>query len=291
MDEDKQLTIVIVAFKSNGVVAECLSSIEKHNDIGDTLEVIVVDNHPVEDAAFATIANRFPWARTICNPANGGFGQGNNLGAQIANGKYILFLNPDTVLVEPVFAYAVQQFAADPRLAMFGMLLYDPKGKICNNSFGIMPERKRLLPSLAWLPLIKYCAITPQHIFPLGADLFVRKKIFDEAGRFDERMFMCYEEPDLVRRLPVGSRVKIFNRKIIHLEGHTTESEGIERRIKWAMDSERYYFRKHGLDYRKYSIYALATLRLKKFAKFLLGRIPNRTDTLLLEHYRRARHD
>lgn len=289
MKVTKQLSLVIVTFKSNDVVDNCLASIQKYNDIGDALEVIVVDNHPIGGEAFATLAPKFPWVRTICNPANGGFGQGNNLGARIAGGSYILFLNPDTILVEPIFNYAIRQFALDSSLVMFGMLLYGVDGKICNNSFGIMPERKRLLPSMIWLPLIKYCGVTPKHLFPLGADLFVRKDSFDRAGRFDEGMFLCYEEPDLVRRLPTGSRVKIFNKKIIHLEGHTTESEGIERRINWALDSERYYFRKHGLDYRKFSAYALASLRFKTLAKRLFGRIPSRTETLLLDHYQASR--
>jgi GT2 family glycosyltransferase len=285
---NKLLSVVIVTFKSNKVVFDCLKSIEKYNDLSDKLEVIVVDNHPFNQDAFADIASSFPWVISIANPENGGFGQGNNKGVEISQGQYVLFLNPDTELIEPIFKYAINQFETDCHLAIFGMLLYDRNGKICGNSFGIMPECKGLLPATFWLPFIKYIHYTPRHIFPLGADMFVRKDIFEGAGGFDESMFLCYEEPDLVRRIPHNYHVKIFNKSILHLEGHTTESVGSERRISWALESEQYYFRKHKLNYIKYSIFVMSTLLIKKLARLFLGRTACRVDIQLAEHYWRV---
>lgn len=281
------LSVIIVTYQSNNVVVECLNSINKFNDIGDALEVIVVDNYPYGNDSFAYLGLEFPWMRSIRNPENRGFGHANNEGVRIAQGEYILFLNPDTEIVEHIFGYAVRQFENNPELNVFGMLLYDRNGKICSNSFAIMPEHRGFLPSTIWVPIYKYCHYTPQHIFPLGADLFIRKSSFMEAGGFDENMFLCYEEPDLVRRILGSQQVKIFNKKIIHLGGHAIDSLATERFITSFIDSEQYYFKKHKLDYSSYARYVLARLRIKNIVKRFIGKIVSHADILFMDHYRR----
>jgi GT2 family glycosyltransferase len=287
MVDNIKLSVIIVAYKSNDVVNKCLESIEKYNDIGDRLEVILVDNYPIENDAFGNLELRYKWLRTICNPENKGFGHGNNKGVRIAKGEYILFLNPDTELVEPIFDYAVRQFTNNSNLTVFGMLLYDKDGKICFNSFSIMPEHKGFLPSFLWVPIFRYCRFTPRNIFPLGADFFIRKSAFLAAGGFDENIFLCYEEPDLMRRIPGSRKVRIFNKRIIHLGGHAMESVTTERYITWFLESEQYYFNKHRLNYPRYARYALSRLRIKNIVKRLTGSKSSHADIMFMEHYHR----
>jgi len=254
----KLLTVVIVTYNSRDVISSCLDSINKFNDIDDELEVIIVDNSPMSGNTYLYIVNNYRWVKIIRNPENKGYGQGNNLGARKAKGKYLLFLNPDTQLIEPIFKYAIMKFERFKNLVAFGMMLITADGQY-SKSYGIMPEKKIILPTIFFLPFIK-CGIMPPHIYPYGADLFVRKSSFVEAGEFDEKIFLCYEEPDLIRRMKDG-RVKIFNKRIIHLGEHTTND--CEKRIKISLDSERYYFNKYGLNYERYVKCCKFTLRCR----------------------------
>ena len=276
------LSVVIVTYGSRGVIGDCLDSLQKYNDIGDGLQVIVVDNSPAGDATFGFVRDTFPWVELIKNETNQGFGQGNNIGAKRAAGEYLLFLNPDTYLIEPIFRYAVERFKEDPALGLFGMHLVSPKGRY-SKSFGLMPERKGILPAVLYLPWILYLHRTPTGIFPWGANLFIRREEFLEIGGFDEKIFICYEEPDLVRRL-TRKKVRIFPRKIVHLGDHTTEN--VERRLSLYLESERYYFAKHNLDYRRYIGKALFTLRARQVFNRLLRIGTDRTSGYLIHAYR-----
>ena len=106
------VSVVIVTYRSS-IIAPCLQSIQRFNDTGDHLQVTVVDNSPTGDSTYELICNEFPWVQAVRNPKNGGYGQGNNAGARLSTGKYLLFLNPDTELIEPLFGFAVSAFEND----------------------------------------------------------------------------------------------------------------------------------------------------------------------------------
>ena len=113
------LSVIIVSYKKIEVLRDCLNSIKQYNDIGEDLEVIVSDNSP-DDILYETIKKEYDWIKIIKNE-NKGFGAGNNRGYEIATGKYLLFLNPDTILIEPIFKFTVEQFEQDKDLALFGV--------------------------------------------------------------------------------------------------------------------------------------------------------------------------
>src|SRR5699024_9212479 len=117
------LSIVIVTYKKLDIVINCLDSIEKYNDIGKQLEVIVVDNSP-DNTIVKFINNEYPDVKTI-KSANNGFGAGNNTGFKASSGKYTLFLNPDTILIESIFEFAIRKFEENPKLGIFGLKLLD----------------------------------------------------------------------------------------------------------------------------------------------------------------------
>lgn len=238
------LTVIIVSYNSDGYLNDCLDSIIKFNDIGDDLEIIIVDN--ARSKKTKNLIGNYDKVIYIEN-SNNGFGSANNIGVLHSKNQFLLFLNPDTVLIGPIFDFAIKQFLRNRDLRAFGMILVDERGAY-QETFGFIPEKLKLIPEKFYLPLIKL-GYTPPRIFPWGADLFVRKVDFIQAGMFDENIFMCYEEPDLVRRLPKG-QVKIFPKKIIHKAGHSDEN--LRKRYEAALKSERYYFSKYGLNYKKY---------------------------------------
>jgi GT2 family glycosyltransferase len=258
------LSIIIVTYKSKTVLGPCLKSIDKYNDLGDKLEVIVVDNSPPEDDTYGYIKQKFPEVTLIKNIKNNGFGEGNNVGVRQAQGVYLAFLNPDIELITPVFKKAITAFTIYPEVSAVGFTLITPD-KNLGPTYGLLPEVRKSIISKLWLKwaLGKF-DIFSEGIYPWGANLFVRKCDFIHAGLFDENIFLNYEEADLMRRLP-STKTLIFKEKIIHLEGHSKPDFALN--LENYLQSEQYYFNKHQLDYKGYQKKFISWVRVKKQIK------------------------
>lgn len=258
-----KLSIIIVSYQNIDIVRDCLDSIQRYNDIGDELEVIVSDNS-ADMNLFNTVKTEYGWVKLIKNE-NRGFGDGNNRGYEISHGRYLLFLNPDTILVEPIFKFAIQQFERDENLALFGVQLC--KKNLKKNSSFFMIDKYGILSSVK----IKFCRSVGLYqdgkMFISGANLFVRRESFEQAGRFDEQIFMYKEEADLIKRIKLYSdakNTKFFKKKrIIHLEGGTENESGQSvSQLERLFDSDVYYSDKWNKDVKK--IY-IQRLRYQKF--------------------------
>ncbi len=241
----KLLSVIIVSYKNLEIVIDCLDSIRQFNDLGDALETIIVDNSP-ETGIFDHVRAHYPEV-TIVRNANRGFGQGNNVGAGIAVGRYLLFLNPDTILIEPVFRFAADRFERCADLGLFGVKLVDAARRD-NLSFYWIDRH-----SFWHAQLIKICnrlnIYLDGRMYIAGADIFIRRELFLACGQFDENIFMYYEEPDLTKRVrALKARTAFFgNRKIVHLEGQASGSN--EAALRRRLDSARYYCRKYSLSF------------------------------------------
>lgn len=238
---DILFSVVIVAYKSEVITLDCIRSIYRFNDIGSKLEVILVDNSPAHNVHDA-VRKHFP--ETVCiKNVNNGFGGGNNVGAATAKGKYLLFLNPDTILIEPIFRFAIDRFENNSALAMFGVRMLSKELKK-NTSFYLLQGGGIIRNFFE-----KLCNSIDLYIDGLmyvsGANIFIRTHDFVNIGGFDENIFMYYEEPDLTRRLHVNKRkTNYFKQKgIIHLEGGTSHDNKIALRRR--LDSAIYYNEKY----------------------------------------------
>ncbi|HOA82310.1 MAG TPA: glycosyltransferase family 2 protein, partial [Defluviitaleaceae bacterium] len=190
-------SVIIVSYKKLNILIDCLDSIYKYNDIGDKLEIIVVDNSP-EDSIYSYIKSNYNNV-IILKSENRGFGAANNLGARIARGKYLLFLNPDTILIEPIFQFAIKKFEENNNLAWFGIKLLDKNFKK-SFSFAFINEDSFFQQLLSIL-FRKLDLFIDGKMFIAGADIFIRKKVFFDIGMFDENIFMYAEEADLAIRI------------------------------------------------------------------------------------------
>ena len=92
-----ELSIIIVSYNVSSNLQDCLNSIRANTEDVD-YEIIVIDNNS-HDESVDVVGRSFPGVRLIKNPANLGFARASNQGVEIATGSYILFLNPDTVLL------------------------------------------------------------------------------------------------------------------------------------------------------------------------------------------------
>ena len=252
------LSIVIVSYRNEKVLRDCLESVQKQNDIGESLEVIVVEQSP-ENTIYNNLLSEHPEVMVLRNE-NKGFGAGNNCGAGCARGKYLLFLNPDTILVEPVFKYALQQFERYPKVGLFGVRLVSKDGN--NNKSFHFRKPYGLTRLVLWRFFDKTNIFLPDKMYIAGADLFVRRDAFKMVGCFDEAMFMYYEETDLCDRLnQSGFDIAFFpEKKIVHLEGRSSVGENVFRQ---QLDSLKHYCLKNSKSYTDYLKHMYRDRRMK----------------------------
>lgn len=203
------VSIIIVNYNTIELTRNCLRSIFEQTN-GIDFEVIVSDNGST-DGSVEMIKAEFPQVILIENGANLGFGAANNRGLKIAEGKYIFYLNSDTVLLNNAVKIFFDYWENSPEKEKIGALgcnLRNSSDEIVI-SFAQFPTVKSekqyllhcFLSSLYVKKLfysVKKSKKIQKHIgnvdFIIGADLFLKN---DEYAEFDEDYFMYYEESDL----------------------------------------------------------------------------------------------
>ncbi|MFZ6037406.1 MAG: glycosyltransferase family 2 protein [Bacteroidota bacterium] len=198
---NKTISIIIVTYNSDDLILDCLKSIYTNNDIGDKLEVIVVDNMSKNvESMFSKIFEIYGNKVTLIkNSRNGGYGQGNNVGINASTAPIIMIMNPDVRLISPIFNKVNMHFS-DPTVAMLGMRQMVSHSKQ-GNSFSYydltFPFYNLFINKLT----NKLQIYNQQKMYIEGAAFFIRKNIFEEIGLFDENLFMYGEEKDVHYRL------------------------------------------------------------------------------------------
>ncbi|WP_349280243.1 glycosyltransferase [Polaromonas hydrogenivorans] len=260
-------SVVIVGYKKVEMVLECINSIYQFNDIGKKLEIILVDNSP-EHHVYDAVMNMFDSVIGIKN-VNNGFGAGNNLGAMQAKGKYLLFLNPDTILIEPIFNFAIKKFDSNKDLGMFGVKMVSRN--LSRNSSFYLVSGASILRSFFMKICNKLDFYLDKYMYVAGANMFVRRTDFFKCGLFDENIFMYYEEPDLTNRLHAIDRYTAYfkDKKIIHLEGGT--GSGGELALRRRLDSAIYFNNKYSISPRNIFLREMRLNRLKLFIYKIFG--------------------
>lgn len=187
-------SVVIVNYNGRQYLENCLRSLirEEHREY----EIILVDNASTDGSA-RYVEQAFPKVRVIRNEANLGFGQGSNVGARQAKGRYLAFLNPDTV-VEPGWLEAlIAALEADPQAGLATskvLLLADPEHiNTCGNEVhftGLTLCRGMGMERSALADLEEVGAVS-------GAAFAIRRDLFEALGGFDEAFFLYMEDTDL----------------------------------------------------------------------------------------------
>ncbi len=216
--QDVHLSILIVNWNTRDLLAGCLRSITdyrlKIEDPASSIfnlqsEIIVIDNASADGSA-AMVRERFPWVKLIENAENVGFARANNLGIRMAQGRYVLLLNPDTVVHPGALAALVAFMDAHPAAGACGPRLLNGDGSLqpaCHpmltpgREFWRLLFLERLWPRATY-PLARWDAVTPRRVEVIkGACLLLRREALDQVGPLDENYFMYTEEVDLCCRL------------------------------------------------------------------------------------------
>ena len=219
----KRLSIIIVTYNSEKDIYDCINSIRQWTDIPmEELELIVVDNNSRDtDAMFAQL-------REICgndivlirNTRNGGYGQGNNLGIRQATAPVILIMNPDVRMMEPIFKTALDAFDQSKDLSMYGMKQMLSASEPSTNSFCCAYTVNGYLQTFMSSLGNRYDRYLPRYMHFSGSCFFIRKEMFEQAGLFDEAIFMYGEEEDIHYRMrKKGFAHMVYNPRLhyIHL--------------------------------------------------------------------------
>ena len=250
----KKLSVIIVTFNSEELILDCLQSIFKFNDIGNSLEIIIVDNSKNSNMMFANIRKLYSDdIKLISNSNNYGYGEGNNIGISVSTSPNLLIMNPDARLIFPIFKSAISRFEKNKEVSIIG-----PKEVYENlkpaTSFYYRMEHQSLIRILFWQKLFNKLDVFKQSkMYINGACFFIRKDSFQKAGCFDSDIFLYAEEPDLITRIEKSNPTSICEydpkMKIIHLKKQSYNSLST---LKIAVDSAVYYLGKYNFDIAKY---------------------------------------
>lgn len=203
------LTIVIVNWNGGQLLMRCLESIRAH--ASSTVAVIIVDNDSTDGSREAA-TKAFPDFRVINSGSNLGFGRANNLSRTLVDTPLVLFLNPDTELMDGALDQAVDCLHQHSDVGALGCKMLEPDGTVQELGFQwsttpltaliellLVTERSRHY-LRRWLPTVD--PNRSSYVKKLyGGFLLVRRDTLDAADWFDERYFMYAEDGDLSRTI------------------------------------------------------------------------------------------
>ena len=196
----KQLSLIILTYNSEKDIYDCLRSVYQYNDIGDKLEIIVVDNNSAGfEAMRQNLQTQYPEVIVIKNEKNGGYGQGNNIGIKASSAPIIAIMNPDVRLIMPVFSTFLQVLASDNVIMCGGKQYMDNYQAIKSFDCDFMTP---IIYQMILYPIWRRLDIFKSNKMWLsGAFFLIRKDLFTQIGLFDENIFMYCEENDIMRRM------------------------------------------------------------------------------------------
>lgn len=235
------MSFIIVHYNVADLLRNCINSILIYSHNVD-YEIIVVDNNS-PDNSWKVLKNEFPQVKFIENKENSGFAKANNLAVKIATKEFLYILNPDTEL-EGNYLNEILNFASSKaNFGCLGLRMHDKNGNF-------LPESKRSVPDMfnSFEKLFNNFKsnhsksyyrndISENEIAEVevvtGANLLIKKSVYEVIGGFDETYFMYGEDIDLCYTLLRNGYRNFYYGKyaILHYKGESTikDSKYLER--------------------------------------------------------------
>ncbi|HMK88019.1 MAG TPA: glycosyltransferase [Methylocystis sp.] len=242
------ISIIVVAFNAPELLAVTMASLAAQGNLNrSSFEVIVVDN--ASDDETKALLNRLVGARIIPSETNRGFAGGSNLGASVAAGKYLLFVNPDIELLPGALDALVRAKESREHVGAVGGRLLFPGGRIQEAGAHFKNDGLLTHPYLrdARDPNAAEATYRRETGYVSGALLLIEKTLFDRLEGFDEAFTPAYfEDTDLcvrAARLGYATLYEPFA-TAVHFESSTSASR---EAVEALLDSHRKLFRdRHG---------------------------------------------
>ncbi len=290
------LSVIIVSYNAVDFLKICLHSVYSACHSLKS-EVFVVDNNSTDDSV-KMVKKAFPQTQLIANNNNPGFSIANNQAIKLAKGKYILILNPDTIVAEDTFTKIVSFLESNTQAGSLGIKMIDGTGSF-------LPESKRGIPT-PWASFCKMSGLSslfkksnlfneyhkgylsndknhPVEILA-GAFMCIKKEVIEKVGMFDESFFMYGEDIDLSYRITLAGYKNYYfsDSSIIHFKGESTSKDKIYRdRFYKAMliFANKHFSKSYGIIYSiliKLGIYFIRFLSV--FKKNTYAKVNDNTE-------------
>ena len=252
------LSIVIVNYQTFELTKNTINSILKY-DHPFSYEILVVDNASSDDS-LAKLQDYFKDdVKFIASAENNGFAAGNNQALKVANGKYILLLNSDTIVWENTLESIHDYMEGHADVGACGCRVLLENGeldKACKRSF---PNVKNSFFKLFHIPTnskdndYNLVNLPDGEVYEIdcltGAFMFMRAEALNEVGLLDETFFMYGEDIDLCYRIKqAGWKIVYYGKsKITHLKGASSKKQ--KSKLIYEFYRAMYiYYKKHHAD-------------------------------------------
>jgi len=237
-----KLSIIIVNYNVKQFLENLIVSIK--NAVREIKnEIIVVDNAS-DDGSIEMIKQKFPEIKLIANQENKGFGAANNQGLKIANGKYILLINPDTIVKEDTFNKLIEYLNSNDKIGMATCKVLNNDGTLqlaCRRSFPgpwtsftKVTGLSRLFPKSKLFAKYNLTYLDENKTYEVdaisGSFMMMKREVYEKIGGFDSDFFMYGEDLDFCYRTQkAGYKIYYFHEtEIIHYKGESTKRSSID---------------------------------------------------------------
>jgi hypothetical protein len=259
------LSIVIVNYNVRDFLENALLSIEKalEDRLADGRkiagEIFVVDNAS-DDGSVDLVKKKFSHVHLIANEENLGFARANNIALSQARGRYLLLINPDTVVQEDTLKVMIDFFDANPDVGVAGCKILNPDGTLqlaCRRSFpspwaSFMKTTglSALFPRSKLFGRYNLTYLNPEESYEVdaisGSFMMVRRTVCEQVGGLDENFFMYGEDLDWCYRIQkAGWKIYYLHKtQIIHYKGESTKRSDIDE-LKRFYDAMQLFVKKH----------------------------------------------
>lgn len=257
-------SFIVVNYKTPELSEACLRSLlAKSFAAGD--EIIIIDNGSGDDSAarLQALALEFgPTLHLLLSPFNRGFAAANNLGAQIARGDYLFFVNSDTIFKEDTAKKLRTVFEAEKSVGILAPRLIKLQGQDQEFSFGTFPSLRSLIFQRKKNEALASSGRNLQMTdWVSGAAMAVRRELWEKIKPWDEAYFMYFEDVDFCwRAQKAGYQVAVLNTApLIHLGGGSWDLDKDKKNRYYQ--AQTHFFQKH---YGFISVFLLSFFRLPR---------------------------
>ncbi len=236
------LSVIIVNYNVRQFLENALTSIGRALE-GMKGEIIVVDNAS-DDGSAEMVRAKFPGVRLIESAENLGFARANNLALREARGRYLLLINPDTIVQEDTFRVMMEFLETHPAVGLAGCKILNPDGSFqlpCRRSFPTpwvaftkTIGLSALFPRSQWFGRYNLTYLDPDASYEVdavsGSFMMLRREVYEKIGGLDEAFFMYGEDLDWCYRVKqAGWRVSyVHATRIIHFKGESTRRSNLD---------------------------------------------------------------
>ena len=206
------VSVVIVSYNTRDLTVACVRSLYEQEN-GCSVEVIVVDNDS-HDGTVEALRHTFPDTVVIANTDNKGFAAANNQALEIATGRYLLLLNPDTEIHENALSKTLRFAEEHVDAGVIGVRCLNPDGSQQSTLFRDKRVRQffinvfvpnKLMRRSRLLGQGRYAGIDLDRVQRVdvvaGCYMFVPRAAYEDAGGMDEKFFMYGEESEWCYRI------------------------------------------------------------------------------------------